>query len=203
MGMGCEGAARAAVEAVSSGSINAAEARSLEEHLRSCRACAGKYAAILPFARRDSGGEFFSAPREGDAATVRAVMAKLPPVRPGLVRERAFFRPAVALAVAAALAVIGVLAFSRNRATVEVRFTLYAPEAGSVSLAADFTSWAERAYEMKRTDEPGIWEIRVKLRRDRSYLYNFVVNGEAWIPDPAANVILDDGFGNKSSLLSI
>ncbi len=201
MGMDCEGAAKAVEQAKSTAAPDPLAILGLEGHLRGCPACAARYAALLPFLRRDSGGEFFTGPAPAESATVRSVMARLPLAPPRLPRAR--FRPAFAFAAAAALAILFGLGVLKAAGTVEVRFALYAPEARSVLLAADFTSWGESAHEMKRTEEPGVWEVRIRLRRSRSYLYNFVVDGEAWIPDPRADVILDDGFGNKSSLLSI
>lgn len=111
----------------------------------------------------------------------------------------------VALLAAAAIAVavvssIATLALSRP--VVSVRFVLAAPEASSVSLVADFNDWAASGYEL--TPVPGgEWEIVVPLRKGRSYIYNFVVDGERWIVDPAAPVRLDDGFGGGSSALTL
>ncbi|MFA5124061.1 isoamylase early set domain-containing protein, partial [Zavarzinia sp.] len=85
-------------------------------------------------------------------------------------------------------------AFIEARATVVVRFTLSAPDASSVGVAADFNGWAPDALPMLRSPD-GAWEATVRLRRDKTYQYNFVVDGTAWIVDPWTPLRLDDGFG--------
>lgn len=110
-----------------------------------------------------------------------------------------------ALLVAAALAVAvvsSVMTLALTRPVVSVRFVLAAPEARSVSLVADFNDWAASGYELA-PGTGGEWEIVVPLRKGRSYIYNFVIDGERWIVDPAAAVRLDDGFGGGSSALTL
>jgi hypothetical protein len=112
----------------------------------------------------------------------------------------------VGLAAAAALliALSSLVTFGvmRSGATVEVRFVLVAPDARSVWLAADFNQWSPDGYEMHRTSD-GPWEITVPLRKDKSYSYNFIIDGERWIADPGAPSRVDDGFGGASSSLSL
>ena len=83
-----------------------------------------------------------------------------------------------------------------------VRFVLEAPEATRVSLVADFNDWSISGYELSPTPF-GEWEIVVPLRRGRSYIYNFVLDGEHWIVDPAASIRVEDGFGGASSTLTL
>ncbi len=203
MGMDCEEAASAAKRIAAGKETDSALMDEFLGHSEACSACASRYAALIPFLRRDAGGSFFSAPEPSAESAVDAVMARLPSRRATPPRRAFAAVPAAAAFAAAALALFILLGRSASGDSVEVRFTLYAPHASSVVLAADFNAWAEKGYEMKRSAEPGVWEIQVPLKRGKSYLYNFVVDGEKWIPDPRASVILDDGFGNKSSSISI
>lgn len=91
----------------------------------------------------------------------------------------------------------------RNEDTVKVSFMLYAPDASSVELAGDFTSWNPGEFALKKVDAGGLWEIQIPLRKGHLYVYNFVINGNIWIPDPKALGIIDDGFGGQSSLLRL
>jgi hypothetical protein len=79
------------------------------------------------------------------------------------------------------------------------QFVLRAPDARNVSLAGDFTDW-QPAYSMTRSD-PGVWTVVVPLEPG-VHQYSFVVNGERWIPDPAAPAV-NDGFGGVNSRIAV
>lgn len=123
-------------------------------------------------------------------------------------------RPAYALGIAAMLSVIiGVREFrSGDRAAVAsavtaataprevlVQFRFEAPSASTVSLVGDFTNWAP-ALDMKQSG-PGVWTIVVPLEPG-VHSYSFVVDGESWVPDPAAPAIAD-GFGGMNSRIAV
>lgn len=86
---------------------------------------------------------------------------------------------------------------------VEVHFTLTAPEAEQVALAGDFTGWETSKLVLEDSDGDGVWEARIKLEKGKVYEYNFIIDGEEWIPDPNALMQVDDGFGGESSLLTL
>ena len=67
----------------------------------------------------------------------------------------------------------------------------------------DFTDWESSKITLKDPDGDGVWEAEVKLKKGDVYSYNFVIDGEEWIPDPNSLTQVDDGFGGKSSLLSL
>ena len=82
-----------------------------------------------------------------------------------------------------------------------VQFTLSAPLATSVSLVGDFNSWDPDAGKMIQTN--GIWEKKIRLESGQVYTYNFVIDGDQWITDPASLTSVDDGFGGESSVLKM
>jgi 1,4-alpha-glucan branching enzyme len=55
-------------------------------------------------------------------------------------------------------------------------FTLNAPEANSVALAGDFTSWELTPKPMKKNKD-GVWKTTVALGPGR-YEYKFIVDGQ-------------------------
>jgi hypothetical protein len=162
------------------------------------------------------------AERSGPDLT-RAVMAELAtlepspaPHRPPMVlrllravwapREISF-RPAVALAGAAAvLVLLAVPYFGSNSATgaggqpaaVFVQFRLEAM-ASRVQLAGSFTNWEVR-YELREA-APGVWSITVPLPHG-VHDYAFVVDGQQWVADPYAPQI-GDGFGGTNNRLAL
>jgi hypothetical protein len=56
---------------------------------------------------------------------------------------------------------------------------------------------------MTDVDGDGIWQIEIEVQPDKEYQYQFLINGERWIPDPEAPMNVDDGFGGENSVLNI
>jgi len=191
------------------GSISPAEMCVLEEHLASCSRCARRYGALSVFIRRDGSARTACEGNGDDKSFTEKVMAEVP--HTGFRRRTGVYRYITA-AAAVLIAGILVLQFSlisprpaenENGSYVEVRFTLAVPEAGSVSLVGDFTDWEASKHSLTDPDKDGVWETSVRLRKGRVYEYNFIIDGETWIPDPNALLQVDDGFGGESSVLSL
>ncbi len=123
-------------------------------------------------------------------------------------------RPAYAISVAAVVAVIiGVRGVNNADQVPEkpgvvtaaglqevlVQFRFEAPHARAVSLAGDFSNWSP-TYTLRRS-EPGVWTIVVPLKPG-VHAYSFIVDGEKWIPDPAAPAMAD-GFGGMNSRIAV
>jgi hypothetical protein len=84
-------------------------------------------------------------------------------------------------------------------AVVTVRFVLSAPDAHEVTVAGTFNQWDSHATPLVRTD--GLWTATITLPAGH-HQYAFVVDGERWVPDPAAPAV-DDGFGRRNSVLTL
>lgn len=83
-----------------------------------------------------------------------------------------------------------------------VRFVIVAPSASRVALVGDFNGWNAAATPLVRDVAGGAWTVTVSLAPGR-YEYAFVVDGRAWVADPAAPIALEDDFGAPSSLLTV
>jgi 1,4-alpha-glucan branching enzyme len=79
---------------------------------------------------------------------------------------------------------------------------LVAPNATTVSLVGDFNDWETGAMPMEGTVTDGLWTVTVPLSPGR-YRYAFLVDGETWVPDPAAPRALEDDFGRPNSVVTI
>jgi hypothetical protein len=142
--------------------------------------------------------------RASRRAPVRRVAAWLMSPR----EVRVVVRPWVAGALAAAAVLV--LLLGRPVATtpdallvrdsVAVRFVLHAPGAASVSLAGTFNQWDTAATPLAPS-EGGLWAATLVLPAGE-HQYAFVVDGERWVPDPAAPGV-DDGFGRRNSVLML
>jgi hypothetical protein len=151
--------------------------------------------------------------RQPDSVATLATASRLTSKRTGMFdwlwRPRPIavaWRPAYGLAAAALLAVAVIAKTSRQNegllpgpSQVLTQFMLNAPDARAVSLAGDFTSW-QPAYAMTRSEQ-GVWTVVVPLDPG-IHQYSFVVDGERWVPDPAAPAV-NDGFGGLNSRIAV
>lgn len=86
----------------------------------------------------------------------------------------------------------------------EVEMSVSAPGASQVLLAGSFNEWAatpEAAIPLFDTDGDGTWTTTITVE-EGTYQYKFIVDG-AWIPDPANQNTVDDGFGGVNSVLVV
>ena len=193
------------------GDLHLPEYEAVISHLQECERCRARYTAIVGLLGRDS-GVAGAIPRDRTPSPqgfVAGVMARVGATgrthrglapRPGSVRF-------AALAAAALLIVFGVTFFPRlsgeGRGEMIVHFVLDAPGATQVSLVGNFTDWNPDKLHLKQEGGSSRWEISVPLKRGETYLYNFVINGTTWIPDPTTQVQVSDGFGGESSLIQL
>jgi len=77
----------------------------------------------------------------------------------------------------------------------EQTFSIRAPGARSVHLAADFTEWQQRAIPMKQVSD-GLWSTAVTLPAG-TYQYRFFVDGE-WRDDPECTVRAPNSYGTQN-----
>jgi hypothetical protein len=82
-----------------------------------------------------------------------------------------------------------------------VEFALVAPHASRVSVVGDFNGWDPTATPMRRT-RGRLWQAAVPVPVGR-HVYAFVVDGDQWMPDPAAPISPEDEFGTRNSVLIV
>ncbi|MCE9625471.1 MAG: isoamylase early set domain-containing protein [Deltaproteobacteria bacterium] len=82
-----------------------------------------------------------------------------------------------------------------------VRFAIRQPAAKQVAVAGDFNQWKPEALSPS-SEEEGVFAVELPLSGG-AYSYSFVVDGSRWIPDPAADRIVEDGFGQRNSVLNL
>jgi len=207
--MKCDGVGRLIDRWRDGSARTAREAAAMARHLAPCRDCCEAYGALAVLLQRDAGGlEAVADPGLPLALEDRIVEnARRLPAVPAAARVvrfplRAGLAAAAVLVAAFGLA-LGLGLRARGQRYLTVSFVLDTPEARSVALAGDFTDWQTSGYELARRPSDGKWEITVRLRRDRAYAYCFVIDGERWMPDPAAPETVDDGFGGANSILRL
>jgi hypothetical protein len=157
---------------------------------------------------------------EVDDAVMAAVRVRSPErrapgwrwlVEPRVVRIRPVWVPVLA-AAAAVVFWLGPRAWTPGaperppiaaaaRDTVYVRFELVAAGARTVAVAGSFNDWRPEALPLARR-EGGAWSITVPLPIGE-HEYQFVLDGERWVPDPTAQAHADDGFGGTNSVIVV
>jgi len=173
---------------------------SIRRHAENCPRCGPRLQAALllvegsPLDRRPPPGL-----AERIAARLNTGMSVRPKIRPLWIGI-----PAAALLFVALG--IGLLLPRQGRGpeeTIVVRFELQAPEARNVAVVGNWNRWDPEAQKLEDSDGDGIWEIEILLKRGEEHQYQFLIDGQNWIPDPGAPLQVEDGFGGVNSVLQI
>lgn len=211
MTMNCDAVARLTDEWRSGARTDRHETLAAAEHLCRCRRCAEAHGILVPFLLRDA-GEPATGPGQIAAGLERGIMDRVELIsgtarRPGPARRE--IRAALSIAAAAFVVLVAAGALfltlrpDLTGRLLTVTFVLEAPEARSVAVVGDFNDWRSEGYELARRSGDGAWTITLRLRRDTTYTYCFLVDGREWVPDPRAPESVDDGFGGVDSVLRL
>ena len=203
------------------------EKESLSAHLQACESCCKRYGALVPFFLGiEETRSLVSGPVPDIASSVMVKIQSQALKRENLSSWQRFLQAlsqgahiegvrgafrvqkfAPVLALGLVLLIGGSIFFGVLPGTfpkkptdeVTVRFTLEHVNARSVGLVGDFSDW--KTYPLQRVGDH--WEIQIKLKKGRVYTYNFVVDGEQWVPDPKIPFRVEDGFGGEATLLQL
>ena len=88
-----------------------------------------------------------------------------------------------------------------TRAPHTVRFTLVATGASHVTVAGSFNGWNTASTPLRRVDRD-TWTADIPLSAGR-YVYQFVIDGSRWVPDPRAPRDAGDDFGVTNSVVTV
>jgi len=82
----------------------------------------------------------------------------------------------------------------------KITFTYFAPQAGSVLVAGDFTGWAASPINLVK-EQGGNWTTTVALKPGK-YHYRLLVDGQ-WQNDPGCPEVQPNEFGSANCILSV
>lgn len=88
--------------------------------------------------------------------------------------------------------------FFKTNDDCEVTFEFSAPDAKEVSLVCEATNWEPTA--MKKTKE-GAFRTKVRLAKDGQYQFRYLVDGELWANDEAADAYWANEHGGDNSVV--
>ncbi len=86
--------------------------------------------------------------------------------------------------------------------TVPVRLVFLAPQAARVAVTGDFVRWDPTGIPLVGPHQNGVWSVELQLSPGLHH-YIFIVDGTEWRPDPNAASQVDDGFGQKNTVLLV
>ena len=82
----------------------------------------------------------------------------------------------------------------------KITFSYFAPQAGSVFVAGDFTRWEASPIRLVR-EQSGVWKTTVALQPGK-YEYRLLVDGQ-WQNDPSCPELQPNEFGSANCVLSV
>ena len=85
---------------------------------------------------------------------------------------------------------------------VPTRFVFLAPAAEQVAITGDWVHWDPKGIPMKRPHSDGSWVAEITVPPGL-HQYIFIIDGREWRPDPNAVSQVDDGFGQRNSVLLV
>jgi len=188
------------------GALEAKKLHELQSHAAGCKVCSQNYSAILPFLEHDAGtgSALLQEAAPGFHSVLEQVMARIPQKRAPVLRLKWLsVAAALLLIVGGAFLLLPRLGNIFTSDEILVQFELKSTEAHSVYLVGDFSGWDPLKIPLNDADHDGVWRVKIPLRKDHSYTYNFIIDQERWIPDPEADLTVDDGFGGSNSMINL
>ncbi len=169
----------------------------LQDHLKSCPLCRSRYGMLTKLVNRTAFEHHSTSSSFADN-----VMRNIKPVS-----NPWFLSPLVA--AAALILVFGAGYLFRGTTdivapdVVEIRFTFVAPQASSVVLVGNLPGILNSGGLPLEKGPDGLWQLKVQLKKNEVYTYNYLVDGQDLFIDPLAEEVVSDGFGGENALIRI
>lgn len=91
-------------------------------------------------------------------------------------------------------------AYTPKRTVCKVTFSIPAEWASkSVALVGDFNNWNEKSDKLEKNGDK--WEVTMRLKPETTYRYRYLVDGEKWENDDAADQYVPNDFGSEDSVV--
>ena len=93
--------------------------------------------------------------------------------------------------------------YTKTGRSCRVTFELPADiNAQSACLCGDFNDWDQTSHAMKRSRD-GSFKLTISLKPGRAYRFKFLLDGERWENDWAAESYVPNELGSEDSLITI
>lgn len=92
--------------------------------------------------------------------------------------------------------------YTPKRTICKVTFTLPEDWASSeVKLVGEFNDWDTSADTLEK--KKGKWEITKRLKPENTYRFRYLIDGETWENDDAADTYVSNEYGTEDSVVEI
>ncbi len=92
--------------------------------------------------------------------------------------------------------------FTPKRTVCKVTFSIPAEWAQSeVAIAGEFNNWDTTETKLLRNN--GHWSTQVRLKPNKEYTFKYLIDGERWENDDAADQYVPNTFGTEDSVVKI
>lgn len=81
----------------------------------------------------------------------------------------------------------------------EVTFEFETDDAQDVALLIDANDW--QPVDMEKRKKDGVYVARVRLPKDGRYQFRYLVNGQNWYNDPAADTYVANEYGSENGVV--
>jgi 1,4-alpha-glucan branching enzyme len=81
----------------------------------------------------------------------------------------------------------------------EVTFELESPQAESVALVSQSNGWQPVKMSKRRKD--GVYYAKVRLPKESQTQFRYLVDGQSWVNDSAADAYVANEFGGENSVV--
>ena len=90
--------------------------------------------------------------------------------------------------------------FTPKRTVCKVTFSIPAEWAqNEVAIAGEFNDWDTTGTKLKRNN--GHWTTQVRLKPNAEYMFKYLIDGERWENDDAADEYVSNTFGTEDSVV--
>lgn len=90
--------------------------------------------------------------------------------------------------------------FFKTKDEVEVTFEWPKADVEKIALAADFNQW--EATPMKLNRKTKTYNYKIRLPKDQSFQFRYLINQNSWENDPNADGYVANDFGGDNCVLS-
>lgn len=89
--------------------------------------------------------------------------------------------------------------FFKSKKETEVTFEFSREDVTTVSLCADFNDW--QPISMKFNKKEKTFRTKIRLPKDHSFHFKYLLNDEKWENDPQADHYVTNVYGTKNSVV--
>ena len=92
--------------------------------------------------------------------------------------------------------------FTLKRTVCKVTFTIPKEWADKkVQLVGDFNDWDLNSDKLEKKKDK--WELTMRLKPESKYRFRYLIDGEKWVNDDAADAYIPNEFGTEDSVVEV